>query len=565
MKFHVKLTFFMLLFTISAAAQSNKQVIFYDDFTGPQIDEDPSCYSRRPVCSTRSEWGNTGQCKHLDSKILEQLKNLNKCRWKIWDSYSVFGVEKVYSFNPSQVKVENGHLILTAAPTNNGAKIGETSCDHVQDPYCAYISGGVDTRPSFGGEFSGFDFRYGKVEIRAKFDLAPGSFPAMWMFESRTPPWEQRAITDPDRLYQEIDILEVFAHEPVIYRDFKSFFKRKTSSTFAKAYQSLHWGKDGFYKDFLTKHQVVNHNDFHVYAVEWSPEKLVFLIDGKKTFELTPKSKKNKNFVKIPNREMHLILDLQLGKGKVINQVFGKKILNDVYELKRPIKLIIDWIKVSSDKKENKKLIDFPHPKLVDGINYYIKNLSNTPYLSYKAIKIPFLKNQCSFGGVLNGTDCLVEAFTFKPLPNNANYIIHRGDKNFDAGVYYNPGDSFFTQFACPNGGYLYRSQATGKSLCILSRIIQNTPALYSGVNYSILAPMSKKGFGVYYPQDSGWNKCPYGGKAMNLHQYYGDDDWIDTCQVMELDRTKIDPLRSIKINMHQNPALRSIEYVNDY
>lgn len=238
MRFKILSILFITLLSISPYAFSNQQVIFFDDFNGPKVDEDLSCYTRMPVCSTRAEWGNTGQCKHVDSKVLEQVKNLNKCRWKIWDSYSVFGVEKVYSFNPSQVKVERGHLILTAAPTNNGAKIGETSCDHSQDPFCAFISGGVDTRPSFGGEFSGFDFRYGKVEIRAKFDLAPGSFPALWMFESRTPPWEKRPITDPDRLYQEIDILEVFAHEPVIYRDYRSFFKRKTSSTYAKAYQS---------------------------------------------------------------------------------------------------------------------------------------------------------------------------------------------------------------------------------------------------------------------------------------------------------------------------------------
>jgi len=76
---------------------------------------------------------------------------------------------------------------------------------------------------------------------------------------------------------------------------------------------------------------------------------------------------------------------------------------------------------------------------------------------------------------------------------------------------------------------------------------------------------MSKNGFGIYYPQVSNWDKCPYGGKAINLHQYYGSDDYIVTCQVMELDRNKIDPLRSIEIKMNQNPALRSIEYVNDY
>jgi hypothetical protein len=91
------------------------------------------------------------------------------------------------------------------------------------------------------------------------------------------------------------------------------------------------------------------------------------------------------------------------------------------------------------------------------------------------------------------------------------------------------------------------------------------SPSLFPGVNYSILAPEVKRGFGIYYPQSKTQPVCPFGGRALDLHDYYGDDDWISSCQVMELDRSKIDPLRSIEILMHQDPAQRMLRYRNDY
>ena len=80
-----------------------------------------------------------------------------------------------------------------------------------------------------------------------------------------------------------------------------------------------------------------------------------------------------------------------------------------------------------------------------------------------------------------------------------------------------------------------------------------------------MLAPESQRGFGIYYPQSSTQPACPWGGKAMDLHDYYGSWWWIPTCQVMELDRNRIDPLRSVEILMDQDPSKRQIRYYNDY
>lgn len=90
-------------------------------------------------------------------------------------------------------------------------------------------------------------------------------------------------------------------------------------------------------------------------------------------------------------------------------------------------------------------------------------------------------------------------------------------------------------------------------------------PVLVPGVNYSILSPESGQGFGVYYSQANGSFKCPFGGKAMDIHDNYGSFWWKPICKVMDFDSSKIDPLRSVEILMHSNPEKRTIRYRNDY
>jgi hypothetical protein len=84
-------------------------------------------------------------------------------------------------------------------------------------------------------------------------------------------------------------------------------------------------------------------------------------------------------------------------------------------------------------------------------------------------------------------------------------------------------------------------------------------------VAYSILAPQNGQGFGIYYPQSKVGTACPYGGRVMDMHEYYGHWWWIPNCQVMQLDSSKIDPLRSVEILMHQDPRKRIIRYRNDH
>jgi hypothetical protein len=543
------------------------QVILFDDFIGAMPDEDPACYTQIPNCSPRPEWGDTGKCKNLDSTILSKTAQLNKCRWKLWQGYSVYGREKTYRWDPNMIEVSNGLLTLTAKPSSDGVALDDPLCTHTHGtPKCAYISGGIDSRPSFGGEHAGFDFRYGKVEFRARMDMGPGAFPALWMFDSLARPEERRPIYDQERQYQEIDILEIFPDLPFTWRDPWKFWVENMSNVRSKAYQSLHWGVDGTNKSFLNDHQVVYHGDFHTYSVEWEPTKLVYKIDGKITKTITDRDSKNSRKVRIPDHEMYLILDLQLSRGKNLVNFFKKNVLqNDISQLKDPIRMQIDWVKVTSKKTHSPSLISFPHPPLVPGVKYSIKIVNSKPTIRYPA--------PCSWGGIAVGSECEFMVLNSSPLPEGTSYLVKTELTDGGPGVYY--VTDAIADKTCPYGGtfiktvggefFAYSKRTLYKNLCRLHLIKPNGPVLVPGISYSIVAPEAQRGFGIYYPQSSTAPVCPWGGKAMDLHDYYGSWWWIPICQVMELDRNKIDPLRSVEILMDVDPAKRTIRYRNDY
>ena len=563
----ILILFYLIPSYSSVCEGDNCQVILFDDFTGPKADEDPACYSKIPNCSPRPEWGDTGKCKNLDAEVLSQTAQLNKCRWKLWQGYSVYGREKTYRWDPHQINVQNGLLTLTAQPSKDGVSLDDASCIHSYDtPKCAYISGGIDSRPSFGGEHPGFDFRYGKVEMRARMDMGPGAFPALWMFDSRTPPYERRIPTDKEKQYQEIDILEIFPDLPFTWRDPWKFWVENMSHVRSNAYQTLHWGVDGTNKGFLNGKQEIYHGDFHTFSAEWEPEKIVFKIDGKETHTITNKDSKKGRQVRIPDREMYLILDMQLSRGKNLVNLFKKNVLqNDISQLTGPVRMQIDWVKITAKKSPVQSLIPFPHPPLVTGVKYQVEIISGKPKLTYAP--------PCRWGGSLEGTSCRLMDLSSVPLPAGMSYLIRTELTEGGPGVYYIT--DYISTKSCPQGGvYIktvggdvlsFKRDILYKNLCRLHYIPPKTPVLVPGVAYSVLAPEVGRGFGIYYPQSSTPPYCPWGGRSLDLHDYYGSWWWVPSCQVMELDRTKIDPLRSIEILMHTDPAQRVIRYRNDY
>lgn len=121
-----------------------------------------------------------------------------------------------------------------------------------------------------------FSQEYGRFEIRCRVPKGKGMWPAFWL------------LPDPKGWPPEIDVLEILGHEP------------------NKVYLTQH------YRDAQGKHQ--SHGGswsgpdfsagFHDYAVEWSPRRIVWFVDGVERFRSEDA---------VPSGKMYLLLNLAVG------------------------------------------------------------------------------------------------------------------------------------------------------------------------------------------------------------------------------------------------------------
>jgi len=140
-----------------------------------------------------------------------------------------------YTSRPENVKIENGLLKITAK---------KESYDGAQ-----YTSARLKTQGLF-------DFQYGKVEVRAKLPIGSGTWPAIWMLGSNITSvgWPKCG---------EIDIME---H---VGRDHGNVHSTiHTQSSYGASINSA----KKFVSDVST--------NFHVYAAEWTKDRIDFSIDG---------------------------------------------------------------------------------------------------------------------------------------------------------------------------------------------------------------------------------------------------------------------------------------------
>ncbi|MFK8084118.1 MAG: family 16 glycosylhydrolase [Granulosicoccus sp.] len=123
-----------------------------------------------------------------------------------------------------------------------------------------FLSGAISSHDKFSR-------KYGFFEARIKIPSAEGTFPAFWLFHET-----RRSEGDTQRT--EIDIMENLGHAPqTIYNTFH-YWKNVTEYSGGDATQ-LKPEPTG-----LMPEGIDYSSDFHVYAVEWEPGKITWLIDG---------------------------------------------------------------------------------------------------------------------------------------------------------------------------------------------------------------------------------------------------------------------------------------------
>lgn len=181
-------------------------------------------------------------------------KYVNTKKWNIVDWAATKNNELQY-YNPKNISIYNGSLRIISK--KESLKNRE------------YTSGAIETKGKL-------DLLYGKIEIRARLPKGQGLFPAFWLLPSD------------DSYLPEIDIMEMLGHETnkiwMVYHWFSNTGTQERDYSFTIG------------PDFSEY--------FHIFTLEWSPEKLVWYIDDEEVFSVLEN---------IPNKPLYLYINTAIG------------------------------------------------------------------------------------------------------------------------------------------------------------------------------------------------------------------------------------------------------------
>ena len=133
------------------------------------------------------------------------------------------------------------------------------------------------------------DWKYGRIDVRAKMPIGRGLWPAVWMLptENVYGPWPCSG---------EIDIMEYLGHEP------------------QRVLGTIHYGHDSwqFNSQTLDLEEGTFADDFHVFTVLWNDQCIQFQMDGKDIG--VPNTRSTTLPTTWPfDQEFHMILNIAVG------------------------------------------------------------------------------------------------------------------------------------------------------------------------------------------------------------------------------------------------------------
>jgi beta-glucanase (GH16 family) len=194
---------------------------------------------------------------------------------------------------PENCRIENGILKITARKEKTGNK--------------EYSSARLTTKNKG-------DWKYGKIEVRAKLPTGNGTWPAIWMLptDSKYGGWPKCG---------EIDIMEHVGFDP------DTVFSTVHTGKFNHMIGTQVGKKTGL---------PTATSDFHIYTTEWEENEIRSYVDGKHYFTFKNNAE---GFESWPfDQPFHLILNLAIGGG-----LGGKKGIDDS---KFPHTFEIDYVRI---------------------------------------------------------------------------------------------------------------------------------------------------------------------------------------------------------------------------
>lgn len=197
---------------------------------------------------------------------------------------------------------------------------------------------------------SKFAFTYGRVEIRAKLPTGVGTWPAMWMLGKNINEdgayWDIQGFgTTGWPACGEIDIMEHWGHN-------QNFVQSATHTPSSFGSTINHGG------------QVIStaSTAFHVYALEWTAEKLVFSVDNQVHFTYNPDVKNADTWPF--DAEQYILLNTAI--LPTIESNFTESTMEidyvRVYQESPPLSIQAEEDKPSEEEEQDETLRFFPNP-----------------------------------------------------------------------------------------------------------------------------------------------------------------------------------------------------------
>jgi len=203
-----------------------------------------------------------------------------------------------YTDRPENVKVENGFLVITARQEDfEGSN---------------YTSARITTQNKF-------EQRYGRFEARIKVPYGKGYWPAFWLLgnDCDVNPWPACG---------EIDIMENVGDEP--------------TTVFGTVHGPNYNGADSISKELVLADNRFD-NEFHIFGVEWSPNKINFYVDDQLYFTMTPEEVDDETDGEgiwvFNDRAFYMILNVAVG---------GNLPGNPNAETVFPQSMVVDYVRV---------------------------------------------------------------------------------------------------------------------------------------------------------------------------------------------------------------------------
>lgn len=264
--------------TISLPHSRRWKLIWADEFDGKQNTTGRTCPNEHFLVLPQDGYGDVPHPLSPTLSVSPTLQNLDKCTWGIWDFDGTQNGEKINHYSPSMVDVKNGSLHL--------------NCEHnpAGKDKNSYLTSGIQTKPAMKNktcnccdaaktkvdslieEFEGFDFEFGRLELRVRLPAnVPGAMAAGWTLPCGKDLWWPNA--------GEIDIFEYW-YKPIVQNRYIqcTYHLGAHSNTSSAPAKHVYKGFRYYPNDIRLFNTLAD--DFHIIAAEWSPKELRFYVDN---------------------------------------------------------------------------------------------------------------------------------------------------------------------------------------------------------------------------------------------------------------------------------------------